>query len=35
MSGEVFRYLNFDRMPKFMKAAEAAKDNIIPTLNIA
>ncbi len=35
MSGEVFRYLNFDRMPKFMKAAKAAKDNIIPTLNIA
>ena len=35
MSGEVFRYLNFDRMPKFSTAATAAKDNIIPTLNIA
>jgi aconitate hydratase 2/2-methylisocitrate dehydratase len=35
MSGEVFRYLNFDRMPKFSKAAEAAKANIIPALNIA
>lgn len=35
MSGEVFRYLNFDRMPKFSKAAEAAKENIIPALNIA
>lgn len=35
MSGEVFRYLNFDRMPKFSTAAKAAKDNIIPTLNIA
>jgi len=34
MSGEVFRYLNFDRMPKFSKAAEAAKANIIPALNI-
>ena len=35
MSGEVFRYLNFDKMPKFAKAAEAAKADIIPTLNIA
>ncbi|WP_412972286.1 bifunctional aconitate hydratase 2/2-methylisocitrate dehydratase [Glaciecola sp. MF2-115] len=35
MSGEVFRYLNFDRMPKFSTAATAAKENIIPTLNIA
>ncbi|MFQ3207115.1 MAG: aconitate hydratase 2/2-methylisocitrate dehydratase [Glaciecola sp.] len=35
MSSEVFRYLNFDRMPKFSKAAEAAKANIIPALNIA
>lgn len=35
MSDEVFRYLNFDRMPKFSKAAEAAKANIIPALNIA
>jgi aconitate hydratase 2/2-methylisocitrate dehydratase len=34
MSGEVFRYLNFDRMPKFSKAAAAAKENIIPALNI-
>nr|WP_297347219.1 bifunctional aconitate hydratase 2/2-methylisocitrate dehydratase [uncultured Glaciecola sp.] len=35
MSSEVFRYLNFDRMSKFSKAAEAAKANIIPALNIA
>jgi aconitate hydratase 2/2-methylisocitrate dehydratase len=35
MSGEVFKYLNFDRMPKFSQAATAAKENIIPTLNIA
>ena len=35
MSGEVFKYLNFDRMPKFAKAATAAKEKIIPTLNIA
>jgi aconitate hydratase 2/2-methylisocitrate dehydratase len=35
MSGEVFRYLNFDKMPKFAQAAEKAKADIIPTLNIA
>lgn len=35
MSGDVFRYLNFDRMDVFKKAEEAAKKNIIPTLNIA
>lgn len=35
MSGDVFRYLNFDRMDEFKKAEEDAKANIIPTLNIA
>ncbi|GAB5380931.1 MAG: bifunctional aconitate hydratase 2/2-methylisocitrate dehydratase [Aliiglaciecola sp.] len=35
MSGDVFRYLNFDRMDEFKKAEEAAKANIIPALNIA
>ena len=35
MSAEVFKYLNFDRMDTFKKAAEAAKVNIIPALNIA
>jgi aconitate hydratase 2/2-methylisocitrate dehydratase len=35
MSGDVFRYLNFDRMDVFKKAEEEAKANIIPTLNIA
>lgn len=35
MSGEVFRYLNFNRMDDFKKAEEDAKANIIPTLNIA
>lgn len=35
MSGDVFRYLNFDRMDEFKKAEEAAKANIIPTLNVA
>ncbi|UAA39756.1 bifunctional aconitate hydratase 2/2-methylisocitrate dehydratase [Paraneptunicella aestuarii] len=34
MSGEVFKYLNFDQMPDFKKAEEAAKANIIPTLNV-
>lgn len=34
MSGEVFKYLNFDQMPDFKKAEEAAKENIIPTLNV-
>jgi aconitate hydratase 2 / 2-methylisocitrate dehydratase len=35
MSGDVFRYLNFDRMDVFKKAEDAAKKNIIPTLNLA
>ena len=35
MSGEVFRYLNFDRMEAFSKAEEEAKAKIIPTLNLA
>lgn len=35
MSGDVFRYLNFDRMDEFKKAEEEAKANIIPTLNVA
>lgn len=34
MSGEVFKYLNFDQMPDFRKAEEEAKANIIPTLNV-
>jgi len=35
MSGDVFRYLNFDRMPSFKAAEEEAKKNIIPTLQLA
>lgn len=35
MGSEVFRYLNFDRMESFKKAEEAAKANIIPSLNLA
>ncbi|MDM7861771.1 bifunctional aconitate hydratase 2/2-methylisocitrate dehydratase [Alteromonas sp. ASW11-36] len=35
MSSEIFTYLNFDRMDEFKKAEEAAKANIIPTLNVA
>ena len=35
MHADVFRYLNFDRMDEFTKAEEAAKANVIPTLNIA
>lgn len=35
MHGDVFRYLNFDRMDDFKKAEEEAKANIIPTLNVA
>jgi aconitate hydratase 2/2-methylisocitrate dehydratase len=35
MSGEVFRYLNFDRIESFKKAEDAAKANIIPALNVA
>ncbi|AWL12893.1 Aconitate hydratase [Saliniradius amylolyticus] len=35
MSGDVYRYLNFDRMDDFKKAEDAAKEGVIPTLNIA
>lgn len=35
MSDEVFRYLNFDKMPSFKQAEEDAKAKIIPALNIA
>jgi aconitate hydratase 2/2-methylisocitrate dehydratase len=35
MSGEVFKYLNFDRMEDFKKAEEEAQAKIIPALNIA
>ena len=35
MSAEVFKYLNFDRMDGFKKAAAEAKATIIPALNIA
>ncbi|MCV2883630.1 bifunctional aconitate hydratase 2/2-methylisocitrate dehydratase [Aestuariibacter sp. AA17] len=35
MSADIFRYLNFDHMDVFKKAEEAAKEKIIPTLNIA
>jgi aconitate hydratase 2/2-methylisocitrate dehydratase len=35
MSAEVFKYLKFDRMDGFKKAAAEAKANIIPALNIA
>jgi aconitate hydratase 2/2-methylisocitrate dehydratase len=35
MSGEVFKYLNFDRMDDFKKAEEEAQAKIIPALNIA
>ena len=35
MSGDVFRYLNFDRINEFKQAEEAAKEKIIPALNIA
>ncbi|MCY7296157.1 bifunctional aconitate hydratase 2/2-methylisocitrate dehydratase [Alteromonas sp. a30] len=34
MSGEVFKYLNFDQMPDFKKAEEEAQKNIIPALNV-
>ena len=34
MSGEVFRYLNFDQMPSFKAAEEQAKAQIIPTLSL-
>ncbi|WP_100656118.1 bifunctional aconitate hydratase 2/2-methylisocitrate dehydratase [Alteromonas flava] len=35
MSSEVFKYLNFDQMEVFKQAEDAAKANIIPTLNVA
>lgn len=35
MSSEVFRYLNFDRIPSFKQAEDEAKAKIIPTLNLA
>lgn len=35
MSGDVYRYLNFDRIEEFKQAEEAAKEKIIPALNIA
>ncbi len=35
MHSDVFRYLNFDKMDEFKQAEEAAKKDIIPTLNIA
>ncbi|RTE86266.1 MULTISPECIES: bifunctional aconitate hydratase 2/2-methylisocitrate dehydratase [Gammaproteobacteria] len=35
MSGEVYKYLNFDQMPDFQAAEKKAKDTIIPTINVA
>ncbi len=35
MAGDVYRYLNFDKMDSFKKAEEDAKAKIIPTLNVA
>lgn len=35
MSGEVFRYLNFDQMPDFKAAEDKARKDIIPTLNLS
>ena len=35
MAGDVYRYLNFDKMESFKKAEEDAKAKIIPTLNVA
>lgn len=35
MAGEVYRYLNFDQMPEFKSAEEAAQKDIIPTINVA
>ncbi|MDF2179523.1 bifunctional aconitate hydratase 2/2-methylisocitrate dehydratase [Aliiglaciecola sp. CAU 1673] len=35
MAGDIYRYLNFDRMDEFKKAEDAAKAKIIPTLNVA
>ena len=35
MAGEVYKYLNFDRIEAFKAAEEKAKSSIIPALNIA
>ncbi|GAA0354087.1 bifunctional aconitate hydratase 2/2-methylisocitrate dehydratase [Bowmanella denitrificans] len=35
MAGDIYRYLNFDRMDEFKKAEQKAKADIIPTLNVA
>lgn len=35
MSGEVYKYLNFDQMPEFKEAEDNAKLKIIPTINVA
>ncbi len=35
MAGDVYRYLNFDRMDEFKQAEDEAKAKIIPTLNVA
>ena len=35
MAGDIYRYLNFDRMDEFKKAEQKAKAEIIPTLNVA
>ena len=35
MSGDIFRYLNFDKMDEFLKASDKAKETIIPTLSVA
>ena len=35
MGADIYRYLNFDKMPNFKKAEEEAKARIIPTLNVA
>ncbi|HLV47833.1 MAG TPA: hypothetical protein VKY35_02105, partial [Aliidiomarina sp.] len=35
MSGEIYKYLNFDEMPDFQAAEKKAKELIIPTINVA
>ncbi|MCU7553102.1 bifunctional aconitate hydratase 2/2-methylisocitrate dehydratase [Alteromonas sp. ASW11-19] len=35
MAGDVYRYLNFDKIESFKQAEDDAKANIIPTLNVA
>jgi len=35
MAGEVYKYLNFDQMADFRAAEDAAKQNIIPTIEVA